>query len=83
MLRNYSYRSLLETSSMFWKSGENLNMEELINPMLTGYNFTENFTVDIAVKISRNAYHNIHSCFSGKIYLEKILENDTTVEVPC
>ena len=54
MLNNYSFRSPLETSSVFWKSGENFNMEELINSMLVGYNFTKNFTVDVAVAIFRN-----------------------------
>ena len=47
MLNNYSYRSPLESSPVFWKSGENFNLEELTNPMLVGYNFTENFTVEV------------------------------------
>ena len=34
---------------VFLKSGENVNLEELINAMLVGYNFTENFTVDVAM----------------------------------
>ena len=46
MLNNYSCRSPLETSSVFWKSGENFNLEELTNLILVGYNFTENFSVD-------------------------------------
>ena len=54
MLNNYSCRSPLETFSVFWKSGETFNLEELINPMLAGYNFTENFTVHVAVVIFRN-----------------------------
>ena len=54
MLSNYSCRSPLETSSVFWKSGENYNLEELINLMLVGYNFTENLTVDVAMGILRN-----------------------------
>ena len=37
------------------KSGENFDLEESINPMLAGYNFTDNFTVDVAVGIFRNA----------------------------
>ena len=49
---NYSCRSPLESSFVFWKSGENFNLEELINPMLAGYNFTENFTVDVAVDVT-------------------------------
>ena len=49
MLNNYSCGSPPETSSAFWKSGENFNLEELINPMLVGYTFTENFAVDVAM----------------------------------
>ena len=55
MLNNFSCRSPLETSSVFWKSGENFNMEELINSMLVGYNFTKNFNVDIVVEFSEMA----------------------------
>ena len=40
---------------VFWKSGENFDLEELINPMLAGYNFTENFIVEIAVGISETS----------------------------
>ena len=54
MLHNYYCRSPLETSSVFWKSGENFNLEELINPMLAGYNFTENITVDVALGVFQN-----------------------------
>ena len=54
MLSNHSCRLPLETSSMFWKSGENFNLEELTNPKLIGYNITENFTVDFAVGFFRN-----------------------------
>ena len=50
MLRNYSCRSLLESSSALGKSGENFNLEELAKPMLVGYNFTEKFTAVVAVK---------------------------------
>ena len=39
---------------MFWNSGENFNLEELINSMLVGYNFDENLTVDVAVGTFRN-----------------------------
>ena len=46
--------SLLESSPVFWKSGENFDLEELTSPMLVDCNFTENFTVDIAVGIFRN-----------------------------
>ena len=46
MLNNYS--------CVFWKSEENFNLEELINPMLSGYNFTENITVDVALGIYQN-----------------------------
>ena len=49
MLNNYFCGSPLETSSVFWKSGENVSLEELINAMLVGYNFIENFTVDVAM----------------------------------
>ena len=49
MLNNCSWRSPLETSSVFWKYGENINLEELINTMLVGYNFTEDLTKDVAV----------------------------------
>ena len=52
MLNNYSRRSRLETSSVFKKSGENFNLEELIKPMLAGYNFTANVTVENAVVTS-------------------------------
>ena len=41
---------------------------ELKNPMLVGYNFTENFTVDVAEGIFRNVWNNIQSCFSWRIY---------------
>ena len=54
MLNNDSCKSPLETSSVFWKSGENFSLAELINPMLVDYNFIENFTVDVAVGIFRN-----------------------------
>ena len=63
-----SCRSPLESSSASWKSGENFNLEELTNSMLVGYNFTENFTVDVAVGIFRNVWNNIHSCFYWRIY---------------
>ena len=53
MLNNYSCESPQEISSVLWKSGENFHLEELINPMLVGYNFTENFTVDAAEGIFR------------------------------
>ena len=54
MLNNYLWRSPLETSSVFWISGEKFNLEELINLMLVGYNFTENFTKDVAVGTFQN-----------------------------
>ena len=67
LLRNFKYfitalinaeqllfRSRLEISSVFWKSGENFNLEELTNPMLVGCNFPDNFTVDVAMGISQN-----------------------------
>ena len=54
MLNNYFCRSPLETSSVFWKSGENINLEELINPMSVRYNFTDNFAVDVVVGIFQN-----------------------------
>ena len=60
MLKTYFSRSLLETSSVFWKSRENFNLEEFMNPILVAYNLTENFIVDVAVEIFRN--------FSGRIY---------------
>ena len=47
-INNYFCRSLLETSSVFWKSGR------INKPHVGGYNFTENFTVDITVEILRN-----------------------------
>ena len=64
MLNNYSCRSPMENTSMFWKSGGNFNLEELSNPVLVGYNFTDNFNVDVAVGIFWNIQNNIHSCFS-------------------
>ena len=54
MLFYYPYDLPLETCPVFWKSGENFNLEELINPMLVGYKFTENCTVDVAVRIFWN-----------------------------
>ena len=48
MLNNYFCRSPLQTSSVFSKSGR------INKPNVGGYNFTENFTVDIAVEILRN-----------------------------
>ena len=47
-------RSPLESSSAFWKSGENINLQELTNPMLVGYNFPENLTADAAVVTFQN-----------------------------
>ena len=61
MLNNYSCRSPMENTSMFWKSGGNFNLEELSNPVLVGYNFTDNFNVDVAVGIFWNIQNNIHS----------------------
>ena len=52
MQSNYFCRTPLESSSVFWKSGENFNLEELTNPMLVGNTFTENFTAGIAVELS-------------------------------
>ena len=54
----------MENTSIFWKSGGNFNLEELSNPVLVGYNFTDNFNVDVAVGIFWNIQNNIHSCFS-------------------
>ena len=53
---------------MFWKSGENFNMKQLTNLMLVGYNFTENFTVDLAMGILQYVWNGIDSCFSWWIY---------------
>ena len=54
MLNNYSFEGLLESSSAFRKFEEKSNLEELTNPMFVGYNFIENFTVDVAEGIFRN-----------------------------
>ena len=54
MQNKYSWRSPLETCSVFCKSGENFNLEELINPMLVGCSSTESFTEDAAVGTFRN-----------------------------
>ena len=43
-------------------------INELKNPMLVGYNLTENFTADVAKGIFRNVQNKIHSCFSWGIY---------------
>ena len=43
MQSNYFCRTPLESSSVFWKSEENFNLEELTNPILVGNKFTENF----------------------------------------
>ena len=55
MLNNFFCRSLLESSSVFWKSGENFNLKELTNPMLAGDNFMENFTAKV-LKLLQNSH---------------------------
>ena len=54
MLNKYSCRSSVENTSVFWKSEGNFNLEELPNPVLVGYNFTDNLNVDFAVGIFWN-----------------------------
>ena len=48
-------RSPLDNSSAFWKSGENFILEELTNPVLVSYNFTENFTVELLWEFSETS----------------------------
>ena len=54
MLSNYSCRSPLGSSSVFWESGENSNLELLtINkPNVGKLRLTENFTADVAWRFS-------------------------------
>ena len=54
MLNDYFCRTPLESFSVFWKSGENFNLEQLTNHMLARNNFTENFNADVPVEIFRN-----------------------------
>ena len=54
MLSKYSLDHLKKALLVLWKFGENFNLEDLTNPMLVGYNFTGNFTVDVAEGIFRN-----------------------------
>ena len=54
MLMNYYCEAPLESSSVFWKSGENFNPKQVTNLMLVDNNFTENFTADVPVGIFRN-----------------------------
>ena len=44
----------LESSSVFWKSGEKFNPKELTNLMLADDNLTENFIADFPVGIFQN-----------------------------
>ena len=44
----------LESSSVFWKSGQNFNPKQLTNLIMADYNFTENFTADFPVGIFQN-----------------------------
>ena len=80
MLNIYSCRSPLESSSVVWKSGEKVNLEELTNPVLVGYNSTGNFTVDVAVGIFRNVSNNIDSCFSWQIYRSITMKSNQLAE---
>ena len=68
MLNNCFCRTPLESSSVFEKSGENFNPEQLTNLMLADNSFTENFTADVPVGIFHNFENNIHSCFCWQIY---------------
>ena len=54
MLSNYSCRSPLGSSSVFWEPGENSNLELLtINkPNVGRLRLTENFTADVAWRFS-------------------------------
>ena len=54
MLHDYFCRTPLEGFSVFWKSGENFNPEQLTNHMSAGNNFTENFNADVPVEIFWN-----------------------------
>ena len=54
MLNNFFYGAPLESSSVFWKSGENFNPKQLTNLMLAVDNFTENYTADIHVRLFQN-----------------------------
>ena len=54
MLNNNFCGTPVERSSLFWKSGENVNPKQLKNPMLADNNFTENFAADVPVGIFQN-----------------------------
>ena len=54
MLNNYFCGTPLESSSVFWKSGENFNPKQVTNLMLVDNNFAENFTADVPVGVSQN-----------------------------
>ena len=69
MLNNFFCRSLLESSSVFWKSGENFNLKELTNPMLAGDNFMENFTAEV-LKLLQNSQESICGRVSFLIKLQ-------------
>ena len=69
MLNNFFCRLLLESSSVFWKSGENFNLKELTNPMLPGDNFMENFTAEV-LKLLQNSQESICGRVSFLIKLQ-------------
>ena len=54
MLNNYFCENPLESSSVFWKYGENFKPKQLTKLMLAGDNFTENFTADVPLGIFQN-----------------------------
>ena len=74
MLNNYFCEtplesfSVLESSSVFWKSKENFNPKQLTNLMLADGNFNENFTADVPVENFQNVWNNILNFFSWRIY---------------
>ena len=72
MLNNYSCRSPLGSSSVFSKSGVNFYLDELANPKLVGYKFTENFSEKFSLKwyteiliesSSKTVFQSFHEAF--------------------
>ena len=68
MLNNYFSRSPLESSTVFWKSEENFDLEELTNTVLVG----DNFTADVAMWISET-YKTIPTAVSFGEFIDQLL----------
>ena len=74
MLSNYSSKSPLGSSSVFWESGENFNLELLtINkPNVGQLRLTENFTADVAWRFSEIS-EKISSAVSLGKFIDQLL----------